>query len=148
MLRPYRMRNKHGLLVMFLASLVLGACSDDDDPIGMDNEAPTAQVTASPENVPAGDGNRTVVTLDASGSSDPDGDALTFSWTVPSGTFVGGTTASDAIVQVTFPGTAPYRVTVTINDGNGGNDSAEVTVGLTASAIHFDAVRPTDHAQS
>ena len=122
--------NRPGLLVVLIASLALGACGDDD-PTGTTNRDPTARVTASPQNVPAGDGNQTVVTIDASASSDPDGDPLTYSWVVPNGTFVGGTSSTDAIVQVTFPGTAPYTVTVTVSDGNGGSDSAQITIGLT-----------------
>jgi hypothetical protein len=47
---------------------------------------------------------------------------------VPS--FVGGTSASDAVIQVTFPGAAPYLVTLTVSDGNGGSDTAEITIGI------------------
>ncbi len=65
-----------------------------------------------------------------SASTDPDGDSLTFSWTVPSGTFVNGSSAISIIPQVTFPGTAPYRVMLVVNDGYGGSDSASFTVTL------------------
>ncbi len=65
-----------------------------------------------------------------SASTDPDGDSLVFSWTVPSGTFVNGTSATSVILQVTFPGAAPLRVTLVVNDGNGGSDSASFTVTL------------------
>lgn len=111
-----------------------GASAQAQVTIGVDappNEAPTAVVTASPTSVPQGDGNQTVVTIDASGSSDPDGDTLSFSWMVPSGTFVGGTSATDETIQVTFPGAAPYTVTVTVDDGNGGTDQASITISLT-----------------
>ncbi len=94
------------------------------------NNAPTASISASPTDVPRGDNNSTVVTLDGSASSDPDGDQLSFAWTVPSGTFVNGTTASDPVIQVTFPGAAPYTVTLVVDDGRGGTDSAQVTIGL------------------
>ena len=101
----------------------------DGDPSGA-NSSPVASVTASPTSVPEGDGNQTVVTLDAAGSSDADGDPLSFSWTVPSGRFVNGTGASDETIQVTFPGTAPYTVTLVVSDGQGGNDSVDITIGL------------------
>jgi hypothetical protein len=116
-------------LVLSLAVVAIG-CGDDDPPTGIENQAPTAQVTASPDSVPQGDGNQTVVTIDGSASSDPDGDTLSFSWVVPSGTFEAGTTGSDAVVQVTFPGAAPYEVTLTVSDGNGGSDAASVTIDI------------------
>ena len=129
MLYKSAMRNKLRVLLVPLAALVMAACSDDD-PTGTDNDAPVARIDASPLNVSQGDANQTVVTIDGSDSSDPDGDQLTYSWTVPNGTFVNGTTASDEIIEVTFPGTRPYVVTLTVNDGNGGADSAEVTIGI------------------
>ena len=101
----------------------------DGDPSGA-NSSPVASVTASPTSVPEGDGNLTVVTIDAAGSSDADGDPLSFSWTVPSGRFVNGTGASDETIQVTFPGVAPYTVTVEARDDHGGSDSANVTIGI------------------
>jgi hypothetical protein len=106
-------------------------CSDDDPvPPGPDNNPPVANIDANPLTVPADDGNQTVVTLDGSASSDPDGDALTFAWNVPGGTFVGGTTASSEVAQVTFPGIDPYNVTLTVSDGRGGTAQANVTIGL------------------
>ena len=130
MLYKSAIRNTLRVLLVPLAAVVMAACSDDDDPTGPDNQAPVARIEASPLTVPAGDANQTVVTIDASESSDPDGNQLSYSWTVPNGTFVNGTTASDAIIEVTFPGTAPYVVTVTVSDANGGTDSAQVTIGI------------------
>jgi hypothetical protein len=118
-------------ILPLVAGLVLLACSDDETTgPGDQHESPTASIAASPMSVPAGDGDQTVVTLDGSGSSDPDGDQLSYAWTVPSGTFVEGTTASDAIAKVTFPGAAPYVVTLVVDDGNGGSDEAQVTIGI------------------
>lgn len=131
------------LPAMLAAILVAAACGSDSsgpssssDPSNPMNPPPAtnnpavASFTASPTSVPAGDANTTVVTLDGSASSDPDGDSLTFSWTVPSGTFVNGTAATSVIPQVTFPGTGPYTVTLVVNDGNGGSDSTSFTVTL------------------
>ncbi len=129
MLYKSAIRNKLRVLLVPLAALVTAACSDDD-PTGSDNQAPVARIEASPLTVSTGDANQTVVTIDASESSDPDGDQLSYSWTVPNGTFVNGTTASDAIIEVTFPGTAAYVVTLTVSDANGGTDSAQVTIGI------------------
>ncbi|MFQ5747014.1 MAG: PKD domain-containing protein [Gemmatimonadota bacterium] len=94
------------------------------------NRAPSAVIAASPMTVPRKDNHQTVVTLDGSGSTDPDGDALTFSWAVTSGTFVNGTSPTDATVQVTFPGLAPYPVTLDVSDGKGGTARATTTINL------------------
>lgn len=117
--------------VMVLPFLIL-ACGSDDQPMQPvpGNNAPTAVISANPTSVPAGDGNMTVVTLDGTGSSDPDGDSLTYAWTVANGTFVNGTTASSATAEVTFPGTGAYAVTLTVNDGNGGTNTANTTIPL------------------
>jgi len=125
--------------VAFSVSL-LGACSSDDgdgggitdpppnnDPA---NQQPTAVIRSSHDAVPPGDNNQTVVTLDGSGSSDPDGDQLIYQWDVFGATYVGGTSSSDEVVQVTFPGVAPYPSTLAVNDGRGGSDSASFTVEL------------------
>ena len=115
-----------GIALSLFAAVGLVGCDSDDPADG----APTASFTASPTSVPAGDNHQTVVTLDGSASSDPDGDALSFSWNVPSGTFVGGTSSSSEIAQVTFPGTGSYNVTLTVTDPDGNSDSASFTVGL------------------
>ena len=106
------------------------ACGGDSVTEPTDNQRPVAQVVADRTSVPRGDGFQTVVTLDASDSSDPDGDQLTYGWVVPNGRFENGTTLSDPVIAVTFPGTAPYTVRVTVSDGRGGSDTATITIGL------------------
>ena len=115
---------------MLAAAVGLAGCDSNDGGNGGGDGVPTASFTASPTSVRAGDGNRTVVTLDGSASFDPDGGPLSFSWTVPNGTFVDGTSASSEIAEVTFPGTAPYRVTLIVTDADGNSDSFSFTVGL------------------
>ena len=86
------------------------------------NQAPVAD--AGPNQViqvPVG--GTADVTLDGSGSSDPDGDPLTFTWTNSFGTVMG------VMPTVTLaPGV--HSITLTIDDGNGGSDSdtVEITV--------------------
>ena len=93
--------------------------------------------TATPANWPpvADAGNDqmvapgSTVTLDASWSSDPDGDTLEHSWEQPAGTRV--TLSSTTVASPTF--TAPSMQTtltfkVTVSDGRGGSDSDTVTI--------------------
>src|SRR5206468_8202213 len=62
------------------------------------------------------------VTLTADGS-DPDGDALTYSWTSSLGTMTGAT------IVVTLPA-GIYPFTVTVNDGNGAFASKTIVVSV------------------
>lgn len=90
-----------------------------------DNEAPVADA-GEDQIVAAG----SVVTLDGSGSSDPDeGDELAFTWTRVSGPEVTLTHADQAIATFTAPAalsTLTFRLEV--DDGQGGSASDEVTV--------------------
>ena len=61
------------------------------------------------------------VTLDGSGSSDPDDDALTYLWTWSSGS------ASGAVTMVTLP-LGTYRITLTVRDPSGHIDTDVVVV--------------------
>lgn len=84
------------------------------------NRPPVADAGAD-QQVAAGAGCLAGVTLDGTGSSDPDGDTLSHSWSGPFGT------ASGATPTVILP-LGTHTVTLMVDDGNGGTDTDEVVV--------------------
>ncbi|MEM9528544.1 MAG: PKD domain-containing protein, partial [Bacteroidota bacterium] len=66
------------------------------------------------------------VHLDAGGSSDPDTDALTYSWD-----FGDGNSALGSMQHYTFRFADTYTVTLTVDDGNGGVDTASIVITAT-----------------
>jgi glucose/arabinose dehydrogenase len=78
--------------------------------IGSSNRAPLASFTRTPNSgaVPMR------VTFDASASSDPDGDALSYSWN-----FGDGTTGSGKTTQKTYSSAGKFRVVLTVTDSKG-----------------------------
>ena len=90
------------------------------------NRPPVAAAVADAEVDPG-----VPVALDGSGSSDPDGDSLTYAWTQSSGATVA--LAGRAAVRATFtapvePGALAFRLTVTDPGGLTDSDAVTVTV--------------------
>jgi hypothetical protein len=108
------------------------------------NHAPVADAGAA-QTVAEG----SVVTLDATGSSDQDGDMLTYEWTQVSGPAVVLSDDDTATPSFTAPQVGPAGATlvfrVTLDDGYGGSDSAEVTITVqdTAGAPECDLAKPS-----
>jgi outer membrane protein OmpA-like peptidoglycan-associated protein len=77
-------------------------------------------------------------------ATDPDGDALMYRWTAPTGTFA--TPAARQTVWTAPQREGPVPVTVTVNDGKGGTASDTVTIQVIRPAVrnytfedvHFD----------
>ncbi|MDH7444459.1 glycoside hydrolase family 48 protein [Aquimarina sp. 2201CG14-23] len=83
-------------------------------------EVPTASFTATPESGTA----PLEVSFDASGSSDPNGDTITYSWD-----FGNGQTSSVVDPLITYTSIGSYLVTLTVSDG--ANTSSEFTRTIT-----------------
>jgi RHS repeat-associated protein len=84
------------------------------------NAAPIANAGPN-QTIPAGATCRATVTLDGSGSSDADGDTLTYTWSGPFGSVQG------VKPTVTVP-QGINTVSLTVDDGNGATASARVEV--------------------
>ena len=68
----------------------------------------------------------TLLTLDGSGSGDPDGDELTYSWALPIS--LGGGTLSGVNQSVDLPGLGTFTIELTVDDGRTGVDTDTVTI--------------------
>lgn len=108
----------------------------DFHPFGVDN---LVIGTATPNGAPAADagpdqtvtldGTSVAVTLDGTGSSDPDDDPLAYTWT---GDFTGGT-ATGAEPEVSFTTAGTHTITLTVDDGTDTDtDTVDVVVAAAA----------------
>jgi glucose/arabinose dehydrogenase len=86
---------------------------------GAANRAPTASADANPTSGPT----PLDVTFDGSRSSDPDGDALSYSWD-----FGDGLSGSGARVTHTYTEPGGYTATLHVRDGRGGEDTDSVRI--------------------
>ena len=91
------------------------------------NDPPDAAVTADPD--PAEPGQS--VTLDAAGSSDPDGSIVEYRWDVDGDGTVDTTTGSPT-TSTSFGQAGDHDVGVTVVDGDGATDTATTTVTVQA----------------
>jgi PKD repeat protein len=114
----------------------------DDGNGGSDTASAQVEVTAAPNNPPTADiggpysgAEGVPISFDGSQSSDPDGDFLTFSWD-----FGDGNTGTGAAPSHTYTSAGDYTVSLTVDDGNGGSDTATTTASISAvaqSSIHI-----------
>ena len=122
------MRTLARLLAILLVCSPMAGCLDALS----GNDPPTAQMSMDPsENIRTDQS----ITFSAAGSSDPDGDSMTFSWTFGDGNTGTGLTTSHTYVQ---PG--EYVVRLAVGDG-----THETTVSETINVLDSSAREP--HAE-
>lgn len=92
--------------------------------LGLLNQPPVADA-GDDQTVECADPAGTPITLDGTGSSDPDDDSLIFTWTGPFPE--GGGTINGSTPMVTLP-LGMHIITLTVDDGNGGTDTDEVII--------------------
>ena len=95
------------------------------------NRAPKAAFTPTPQMGAA----PLEVAFDASGSSDPDDDALSYTWSFGDGDVDKGVT-----VRHVYASAGSYVVTLKVEDGKGGSDSVQKTVQVNAPASSFTKI--------
>jgi len=126
-----------GLVTLFL---LLAGCA-------LFNHSPVARITIV-EGFPLAGESPLTVKFDASGSKDPDGDVLSYTWDFGDGS----DTAVGEIVDHVFTATDEttiYTVTLTVTDGRGGRSTASQSItadriiGLSPLTVSFDAADST-----
>jgi len=122
------------IAVLAVSLLLVGCGGGGTDGAGVSatNAAPVASA-GSNQSVIAG----TVVTLDGSASSDANGDALTYGWTLttkPSGSAASLSSSATAKPTFTADVTGIYVASLTVNDGRVSSAAATVTVTAMAGA--------------
>ena len=92
------------------------------------NQEPIA-IASAPSLVAAGAGCTASVTLDGSGSSDPDGDTLTYSWKE------GGLTIATGAMPTVPLAVGFHTITLVVTDPAGAFDTMDVVVQVTGTAV-------------
>lgn len=99
--------------------IVYGEIEGGTDPEQPVNNKPVASLSATPTSGTA----PLEVQFNGSQSSDPDGDALTYSWD-----FGDGSSGAGATVNHTYTTAGNYVATLTVVDGQGASDNASLTI--------------------
>jgi hypothetical protein len=119
----------YSMIAALLGCLFCFGCGKDKATTSPQNNAPQiTAVSATPNPIPRNQ------TADLSVvASDPDGDALTYSWTTSGGLFAGGNTSAH-VVWVPPQTPASYQATVTVSDGK---TDVDTTINITVTSAAF-----------
>ena len=121
---PYRQRVV-AFIAFFGVAALLGGCL-------FHNQPPTAAFTFTPS-APVAD---SLLSFDASSSTDPDGTIVQYAWN-----FGDGTSGSDAPLTHAYAAAGTYTVTLTVTDDGGASDS--VSLGVTVGTAQPGNQSPT-----
>jgi serine protease len=110
----------------------LGACDGSGVP---GNGAPTASFTLTSSGL--------TVSVDASASTDPDGDTLSYLWD-----FGDGATGTGRTTSHTYSAGGTYTIILTVSDGRGGSDADTKSVTLTSGTTPPDPDPATPNLES
>ena len=119
------------VLFSLLTALTLNACGDSNN-VSTPNGAPTANAGPDLGSIRTG----TIVTLNGSASSDPNGDPLTYRWTfvsIPAGSAAAIANPTSVSPTFTVDRAGDYIAQLTVNDGQ--TDSAPDTVLITTNNV-------------
>lgn len=133
------MNSMKKIFLIFCVAAITFSIACTDDPIEEFNVPPAAIIIA-----PDMAGLNEEVTLNGSGSTDPEGEALTFAWafiSVPAGSSATINNANQATASFTTDLEGSYIVSLTVSDGT---DTATDQVTVIASAGNIPTVRITD----
>ena len=108
------------------------------------NQAPTAGFTFTPNNPPTGPKAGQAISFDGSGSFDPDGTVVAWSWNVGAPLHGGGGTSNvsgDGTPHATirFPTAGIYPVTLTVTDNGGKTSSVTQNVAVSSADLKSGA---------
>ena len=114
-----------------LVDLLVGARTNTSPPVGagrayvFSSNAPPVADAGPDQTLECAAPSGSSVTLDGSGSSDPNGDPLTYTWREGSVVIAGPTTNATVTVVLAL---GVHVITLTVEDGKGASDSDEVVV--------------------
>lgn len=115
----------------------LGASASTSSQVVIANRAPIAKINLSASSLWLG----TALSVDSSGSSDPDGTIVATQISFGDGTSVSGTSAAR-----TYLSAGTYTVMVKVTDNNGASSSASATVLVTAAGVKI--TKPAQNSSS
>jgi len=115
------------LSAVFALALVILACQSESPIAPAKNNPPSAEISGS---LSGNEGGQ--IAFDATHSSDPDGDSLTYRWT-----FGDGERSTNSVALHTYADEGSYPILLIVTDGRGGVDtaSAQATVANAAPTI-------------